>query len=130
MTWGFVAIFSSPLSAGCLYQPASAPSGRFIDREGWFVQRRRRDIARPLLGLFVDDPRQLGMTGQQFVEIDDVERQERTGLRRDDGGVARRAGQQCDFPEKLARPEIQLLRLQPYLDFPVDDEIHAVAGLA
>ena len=49
---------------------------------------------------------------------------------RDDGGVARIAGQQCQFAKKVPCPETYTFRHHSNFDFSGSDKIHAVALLA
>ena len=59
----------------------------------------------PPFRLFVDDACEFRLAAEQMAEIDDVERQQCTGLHRNDRRVARAAGQQRDFAKELSRPE-------------------------
>src|SRR5579871_1130893 len=87
-----------------------------IDRHGVHAARPGDVAAEALARLFADHPRQLRLARQQFVEIDDVERQQRAWLCRGDRGVARVAGQQRQLAEELPRSEVERSRLQLHLN--------------
>src|SRR5947208_3083138 len=75
-----------------------------------------RDIgAEPLARLLTDDARQLGLAREQFVEIDDIEHQERAVLCGDDGSVAWVTGQEGQFAEEMPGSETERVGLQLHL---------------
>src|SRR5215472_7311152 len=97
MTWGCIGISVLPAIGDAIYSRRG-----FLVAPDHCPQRGmyRRTGAEPLVRLLVDDPSQLRLAAEQLEEIDDVEGQQRARSRRDDGGVARRAGEQRQLAEE------------------------------
>jgi hypothetical protein len=68
-----------------------------------------------LLGRGADDAGEFGLAPKQMAKVDDVQAKKGALLRRDDGGVARIAGEQREFAEEIPRPETD--RVWPQTDF-------------
>src|SRR6266446_6319183 len=83
-----------------------------------------------LRGRGTDDAGEFGLAPEETPKIDDVEA-EKGGLpHRDDGGVARIAGEQREFAKEIPRPGTDRLGSHADFEFARGDKIHAIAALA
>ena len=83
-----------------------------------------------MLGRGANDAGEFGLAPKQMAKVDDVQAKKGALLHRDDGGVARIAGEQREFAKEVPRAEADRLRSQSDFDFARGDKIHAVAAFA